>query len=551
MKKMRKNSFVQGAFIATLGVVLSKILGIIYVIPFYAIIGSQGGALYGYAYNIYSLFLGISQAGIPLAISKVISEYQTLGYYKTKERAFRIGKRALTILGGICFLLLFFLAPVFAEIILGGVEGGNSPSDVAFVIRMISFAILIVPIMSVYRGYLQGHKYITPTSISQVLEQLVRVVIIIVGSFLSLKVFHQSLKTGVGIAVFAATAGALVGYFYLLEVVARHRKELKKQSSAITEPKVSDRQLLWKILAYAAPVILIDVTRSLFQLVDTFTLVKTMSNGLGYDASFAESIMSVISTWGLKLNMIVIAITTGFMVSLIPNLTASFVHKDMTDVRRKINQTLQMLFYFVLPMTIGLSLLAGPIWTIFYGAEASSAYGTVSYQYYVFVAMATTFFTATNTILQVLKEYKMMFTCLISGLLVKVLFNVPLIYGFSKMALPGYYGAITATILGFLLASIMGLIFLKKKYHVNYEDTVRRGMNCVAAVLVMTIVLALLKFVVPLTLTSRLMCVLVVMLYATIGAGIYFFITFKTKTAQMIFGEQRLNPIIKRFPFLR
>lgn len=97
----------------------------------------------------------------------------------------------------------------------------------------------------------------------------------------------------------------------------------------------------------------------------------------------------------------------------------------------------------------------------------------------------------------------------------------------------------------------MGLIFLKKKYHVNYEDTVRRGMNCVAAVLIMTIVLALLKFVVPLTLTSRLMCVLVVMLYVTIGAGIYFFITFKTKTAQMIFGEQRLNPIIKRFPFLR
>ena len=193
MRKMRKNSFVQGAFIATLGVVFSKILGIIYVIPFYAIIGSQGGALYGYAYNIYSLFLGIGQAGIPLAISKVISEYQTLGYYKTKERAFRIGKRALTILGVICFLLLFCLAPVFAEIILGGVEGGNSPSDVAFVIRMISFAILIVPIMSVYRGYLQGHKYITPTSISQVLEQLVRVVIIIVGSFLSLKVFNQSL----------------------------------------------------------------------------------------------------------------------------------------------------------------------------------------------------------------------------------------------------------------------------------------------------------------------------------------------------------------------
>ena len=83
--KLKKNTFIQGAFIATLGIVISKILGIIYVIPFYAIIGDQGGALYGYAYNIYSIFLGISQAGLPLAMSKLISEYNTLGYYETKE----------------------------------------------------------------------------------------------------------------------------------------------------------------------------------------------------------------------------------------------------------------------------------------------------------------------------------------------------------------------------------------------------------------------------------------------------------------------------------
>ena len=83
---MKKNSFMQGAFIATFGIVLSKILGIIYVIPFYDIIGTQGGALYGYGYSIYSIFLGISQAGIPLAISKIVSEYQTLGYSKAKKR---------------------------------------------------------------------------------------------------------------------------------------------------------------------------------------------------------------------------------------------------------------------------------------------------------------------------------------------------------------------------------------------------------------------------------------------------------------------------------
>ena len=95
----------QGAFIATLGIVLSKILGIIYVIPFYAIIGDQGGALYGYAYSIYAIFLGISTAGVPLAISKIISEYNALGYYSLKERAFKLSIKTLNIIGIIAFIV--------------------------------------------------------------------------------------------------------------------------------------------------------------------------------------------------------------------------------------------------------------------------------------------------------------------------------------------------------------------------------------------------------------------------------------------------------------
>ena len=102
---MKKNNFVQGAFIATLGIVITKILGILYVIPFYAIIGEKGGALYGYAYTLYLVFMAISSAGIPLAISKIISEYQTLGYYDAKQRAFKIGRQIAITLGLICFVI--------------------------------------------------------------------------------------------------------------------------------------------------------------------------------------------------------------------------------------------------------------------------------------------------------------------------------------------------------------------------------------------------------------------------------------------------------------
>ena len=136
-RKLRKSSFVKGAFIATLGIVLTKILGIIYVIPFHAIIGERGGALYGYAYTIYVLFMSLSSAGIPLAISKIVSEYQTLGYYGAKKRAFMIGKRIALLLGFICFLLLMLFAPWIATAVLGDLTGGSTIEDVTFVIRVI------------------------------------------------------------------------------------------------------------------------------------------------------------------------------------------------------------------------------------------------------------------------------------------------------------------------------------------------------------------------------------------------------------------------------
>ena len=406
---MKKNSFMQGAFIATFGIVLSKILGIIYVIPFYSIIGEQGGALYGYAYSIYSIFLGISQAGIPLAISKIVSEYNVLGYYEAKRRTFTLGKKVLSMLGIISFIVMFIFAKPLAMIIIGNIEGGNTVSDVTYVIRIISTAVLVVPFLSIYRGYLQGHKYITPTSISQVLEQLIRVTIIVLGSFLTLKVFKLSLTNAVGVSVFAATVGAFCAYFYLFVKVKKNRKEIEKDTLIVKQPKISDKEIINKIIMYAFPFIMIDVFKSLINSVDVFMLVKVLVNGIGYTASEAEAIMSVVSTWGQKINMIIASIATGLMVSLIPNLTASFVKKDMKDVNFKINQTLECMLFFTIPMTFGLSILAKPVWTAFYGV---SEIGPSVYQYYVFVALATTLFTASVTILQLLKEYKQVFICL-------------------------------------------------------------------------------------------------------------------------------------------
>jgi len=540
---MKKNSFMQGAFIATFGIVLSKILGIIYVIPFYAIIGTQGGALYGYAYSIYSIFLGISQAGIPLAISKIVSEYNVLGYYNAKRRTFKLGRKVLSWLGIICFLVMFVFAKPLAMLILGDVSGGNTIEDVTLVVRIISSAILVVPILSLYRGYLQGHKFIAPTSVSQVLEQIIRVLIIVLGSYLTLKVFDLSLTTTVGVAVASATMGALASYFYLVFKANKNKKTLEKETMKVEEPKIEDKEIIRKIIIYAFPFIMIDVFKSLINSVDVFMLVKVLVNGIGYTATQAEAVMSVISTWGQKLNMIIASIATGLMVSLIPHLTASFVKKDMADVKKKINQTLQWLLFFTIPMTFGLSVLAKPVWTIFYGV---SDFGPSVYQYYVFVALFTTLFTASLTILQILKEYKQVFICLVTGLLTNALLNIPLLYTFNHMGLPAYYGSTTATILGYFVCSYLGLRFINKKYKVSYEDTIKKIINILMTTIIMVIVLLGLKYLIPFTSTSRIVNIIYVIIFTVVGLITYFGIMFKTGLIYDIFGKENINKIINK-----
>ena len=541
--KMKRNSFIQGAFVATFAIVLCKILGILYVIPFNAIIGEKGGALYGYAYNIYSIFITISQAGIPLAMSKIISEYYTLGYYNAKERAFKLGKTMLFGIGLICFLILFIFAEDIGYLIIGNIQGGNTKEDVAFVIRVISTAILVIPVLSVTRGYFQGHRFITPTSFSQIVEQLTRVLIIVIGSFLMYKVFNFSLTATVGCSVFAATVGGFASYLYLLNKKRKSQKEFFVKEHKVKEPKITNKEIIKKIFTYALPLIMIDLFRSLYNSVDVVTLVKTLVNDIGYNVADAESVMSIISTWGLKLNMIIISIVTGLMTSLIPNLTSSFVQNDMDEVKNKINKTYQVILVLAVPMTVGLSILAKPVWTIFYG---DSTFGPLTYQYLVFVALATAIFTATTTIIQLLKEYKTLYLSLISGILIKISFNIPFIYGFNKMGLPAFYGAITATILGFLIPVIICMRSLKTKYKVNFEVTLKEFLNILIAVIIMTLVLSVMKLFVSIDITSRLVAVLITLLYAVVGAIIYITVIYKTKTINNIFGIKSVNQIFNK-----
>lgn len=482
---MKKNTFLEGAFIATLAIFITKFIGIIYVIPFYDIIGTKGGALYGYAYNIYNLFLIISSAGLPLAISKLTSEYNALGKNAEKKYLFQTAKKVIGIFSVVSFFICFIFADIIAKIIIGSMSGGNTITDIAFVIRCVSFAILVVPLLSISRGYLQGHNYMTPSSISQVIEQIVRVVIVIAGSFLTLKVFNLSLRTGVGVAVFAASIGAIVAYFYLIRKLklVKDNKEYKELNND------EKKEITKKLILYSLPFIIINIANSLYTSTDMILVIRGL-NMLGFNATDIETISSIFTTWGSKLNTIITSFATGIALSLIPSIASSKAKNDTKDINNKFNKTLQLFLYIVLPLAIFMSIFSNSIWRIFYG---ESYYGPIIFKYSILVAGIDALYIMISNALQGLNKTKLIYTAVILGLAINTILDIPLMLLFNKLGIYPFYGAITATLIGYIISILIPLIVLKTKYNLNYSTTGKMVPKLFLSYIIMIIIATLLN----------------------------------------------------------
>lgn len=537
---MKKNTFIEGAFISTFSILICKIIGLLYVIPFYSLIGNKGGALYSYAYSIYAIFLSLSTCGIPLAISKNISEYNELGYHKAKNDVYKIGKYVILGLGLLSCLILLIFAPNIAYLIIGNVEGGNTIEDVSTAIRIVSLSLLIVPSLSVTRGYLNGHKMILPTSISEVLEQVVRVLVIVVGSFLTIKVFNLPTNVAVYIAVAGAGIGALVALIYLKLKLKRNKDAIVNESE--NEPEYRKKDILKKIVLYALPFVVIDLIRSAYGMVDSFTVVKTMVN-LGYDVSVAETTIGVLSTWATKLNMIVASVALGFVTSLIPNIAGSAAKKDLKDVNNKINESYKTLLFVVLPMTIGLSFLAQPVWVAFYGYNSLSI---GIFKYYILQAIIFCVYTIALNLAQSMNQSKISLGSLLVSFLLKVVLNIPMMKLFVMMGIEAYYAPIITNILVQGSITLFIMLALKHKFKFDYKDTTKAILKMILTLTIMVLILSGLSLIIPLTVTSRLKAILTIIPYILVGATVYIGMSYKIGLLNDIFGAKKIKAIMNK-----
>lgn len=537
---MKKDSFLKGTLIASVAIIITKILGVLYVIPFYKIIGEDGGVLYSYAYNIYNLFLNISTAGIPIALSMIISEYLALNKLDAKERTYNISRMIIIAFSCLSFLVLFIFSKELASFFVKGISGATNINDISLTIKAISFALLIAPVLSVLRGYLQGHKFISPGSISQVYEQIIRIIVVLLGSYFVIKILNKSVTLGVSVALLGAFIGGIGAYIYLKYKIVKNRnlfdtyKDDKKDD-------ITNKQIFKKIIVYCIPLIIIAASNDLYNIIDMKLIIKGLDM-IGFVAKDSETIASIIATWSPKICMVVMAIAMGLITSLIPNITEDYTKKNFDDANKTFNQALSTMIVVSLPMVFGLVLLNTDVYTLFYG---ESKFGG---NILALSAIASIFFgcmTVINTTLQGFKKFKAIIISILIGLVINTCLNIPFILLLNKINFIPYFGSIISTILGTTITIVISLTYLKKKFDFNYFDILKNSSKTFIPLLAMVIVVVILKKFLKINLILR------VGLIAIIGAFVYLLLFYKNGGLYDTFGKEQIDSIMVKFKLKR
>lgn len=536
---MKKDSFITGTLIAYVSILIVKILGVLYVIPFYSIIGEQGGVLYNYAYQIYNLILSITISGIPIAISIIISEYNSLKMIKSKERVFSVANKLMFIISFLCFLFLFIFAGPIGQFFVSGIEGTTSINSLKLVIRSVSFCLLIIPFLSVMRGYLQGHKYVSQTSISQVIEQIIRIAIVLIGSFIVINIFNYDISYGVAIALLGAFFGGLFAYIYLNHKRKKYKKEFlidKKDDESV----VSKKEIIKKIITYSIPIILVSAISNLYNIIDTKLVILGLSK-IGFNPSETEVIASVISTWAPKICVIIMAIATGMVSNIIPHIVNNYVLNKKEEVKNKIDQSLKTMFMISLPTAIGIFMLSKPIYYMFYG---QSVYGEKILKISAIVNVFCCLFTILNSILQSMKKFKSVYINTSFGLLLTIVLDIPFIYLFNHLNISPYTATLFASILGYSSSCILAVISLYKTVGYKINNVLKFLSKIAIPCFLMTSVLYLLMIFIPLNIESGYInLLLILMIYLLVSATVYFYSSYKMNILDDVFGYNILNKL--------
>ncbi len=542
--KLKKNSFIEGAVITYGAIVITKILGALYNIPFYEIIGNRGSVIYSFAFSIYALFLDISTSGIPIAISIVISEYASKGMYKTKEKAYSLGLKIVVAVSILAFLILQIFAVQMARFFIKDMTDGVSINEVAVAIRTVSVCLLVVPFLSMKRGYLQGHKCLSASSTSQVIEQIVRIVFVLAGASLVIYVFKLSVTVGVCVALFGACVGASAALIYLI-IKSRKSKELFQ--CEVEEEAESTKKILKKIFTYCLSIVLVSVSVSLYNIVDMKLLLVGLKE-IGYNDSYTQQITSIASTWVPKICMIVSALSMGLTNSIAPHMAESFAQGKMDEVKFKLNQGIGIILVVSVPMAVGISIFSEPVYRIFYGFHD---FGSNILAWAIFLNVISSIVAVVSMSMQSIDMGKHVVIFTLVGIVVNACMDLPFIYLFNYIGIEAYLGATAASILGEVVTLTLLLVAFYKKHKLGFTPAFKILGKITVPVIAMAVVLIFLVIVWPIPLAVRGLLIPQLLVFGVAGAAVYGVLAYLFGAITDVMDKNTLKGILRKLHLIK
>ncbi len=415
---MSQKSLVKGAAVLAAAGIVVKIFGAAFRILLATFITDEGMAYYTPAYSIYAVLLVVSTSGIPIAISRMVSERYAIGRYDEADRVFHVSRYLMIALGAAGFVVLFFFARPIAEALhLGGS---------ALAMQATAPALLIVPIMSSYRGYFQGQQLMAPTALSQTVEQVFRVgfglllAIVLMGGTLFAD-DYTDLQRGAAGGCFGASAGAIGGLAVMVVVYLMARKGLKKR---VEESRGGEREsagsILKAIVIIAVPITIGAMLMPLVNLVDA-SVVNIRLEDAGFDDSTAKALYGQLTGFCEPIVALPQVLMSAIVMSIVPMVAAANKLKDRERLHETISLGLRMATIIAFPCAVGLIILAKPALTmLFFTQKEAAANAAPSLQVLALGFIVLALITIMTGILQGVGKQVFPVINLFIGLLVKV-----------------------------------------------------------------------------------------------------------------------------------
>lgn len=455
-----ENFLIQGSILAAAGI-LVRLIGLLYKVPMTRILGTEGIGYYNTAYEIYNIGLILSSYSLPLAISKLIAARRIRGRYQDARRVYLCGMAFGVAVGTAMTAILLFGSSWITETIF------KSPGS-ALPLAIMAPTVLVFSIMGIIRGYFQGFGNMIPTSVSQIIEQVIHAAVSIVASYFFLRWFSDTASPasyGAAGGTLGTLTGALAALIFLSALMLRHRNrqaELYRQPQSVSVE--SWKSVFWALLITLTPIILSQFVYQLSGSVDNSMFGQIMS-AKGLTEKERMSLLGVYGGEYRLLTNVPVAIASSLGTSMIPSIVASKTQRDFPAVQKKIRLTVKFNMLIAIPCAVGMGVLAGPVMQLIFGDHSALARDllTIGAPAVIFFSLST----VTNAVLQGIDLMRKSVT----HSAISLALHVVLVYVLLQHCNMGVYGLVIGNVTFALAVCILNWLAIGKA--LKYRQEVR------------------------------------------------------------------------------